>query len=151
MRLSFCGTFFCRADDGFFRGYRALRGEAELFRKRRSFRFFRVHEKICLAFSLRIDYNLDRCAFGRGAPKRFFEIRRYNEMKTINRSERSAMLYTQINGRIFTQEEREGTIHLSIKNAKRRFLTHSKNIPIQSRMSCALHMQSLIRGSAPNP
>ena len=132
---------FCRADDGFFRGYRALRGEAELFRKRRSFRFFRMHEKICLAFSLRIDYNLDRCALGRGAPKRFFEIRRYNEMKTINRSERSAMLYTQINGRIFTQEEREGLIHLSIKNAKRRFLTHSKNIPIQSRMSCALHMR----------
>ena len=140
MRLSFCGTFFCRADDGFFRGYRALRGEAELFRKRRSFRFFRVHEKICLAFSLRIDYNLDRCAFGRGAPKRFFEIRRYNEMKTINRSERSAMLYTQINGRIFTQEEREGTYTPFDKECKTPFLdAFEKHSDTEPYVVCLAH------------
>ena len=34
---------------------------------------FRIYEKICLAFSFRIDYNHDRCASDGGAPKRFSE------------------------------------------------------------------------------
>ena len=70
----------------------------------------------------------------------FSEIRRYNEMKTINRSERSAMLYTQINVRIFTQEEREGTYTPFDKECKTPFLdAFEKHSDTEPYVVCLAH------------
>ena len=61
-------------------------------------------------------------------------------MKTINRSERSAMLYTQINGRIFTQEEREGTYTPFDKECKTPFLdAFEKHSDTEPYVVCLAH------------